>query len=63
MHPPRHGETRQIRRAQARVTTADRKRRTRRLILIGSHIDSVTAPTGCMRRLRRESLSSWPLQR
>ena len=31
-----------IRRAQARVTAADRKRRTRRLILIGSYIDSVS---------------------
>ena len=34
--------TRQIRRAQARLSTADRKRRTRRLILIGSYIDSVS---------------------
>ena len=34
--------TRQIRRAQARVSAADRKRRTRRLILIGSYIDSVS---------------------
>ena len=31
--------TRQIRRAQARLSTADRKRRTRRLILIGSYIE------------------------
>ena len=35
--------TRQIRRAQARLSAADRKRRTRRLILIGSYVDSVTA--------------------
>ena len=33
---------RQIRRAQSRVTAAERKRRTRRLILIGSYIDHVT---------------------
>ena len=32
----------QIRRAQARVSTADRKRRTRRLILIGSYMEHVT---------------------
>ena len=31
--------TRQIRRAQARVSAADRKRRTRRLILIGAYLD------------------------
>ena len=31
--------TRQIRRAQARVSTADRKRRTRRLILLGAYLD------------------------
>ena len=31
----------QIRRAQSRLSAADRKRRTRRLILIGSYIDSV----------------------
>ena len=34
--------TRQIRRAQARLSTADRKRRTRRLILIGSYIEHTT---------------------
>ena len=33
---------RQIRRAQSKVTAAERKRRTRRLILIGSYIDHVT---------------------
>ena len=38
----RHTLTSQIRRAQARVSAADRKRRTRRLILIGSYIDSVS---------------------
>ena len=32
----------QIRRAQARITNAERKRRTRRLILIGSYVDSVS---------------------
>ena len=32
----------QIRRAQARVSTSDRKRRTRRLILIGSYMEHVT---------------------
>ena len=34
--------TRQIHRAQARVSAADRKRRTRRLILIGSYIEHRT---------------------
>ena len=34
--------TRQIRRAQARLSAADRKRRTRRLILIGSYIEHRT---------------------
>ena len=34
--------TRQIRRAQARLSTADRKRRTRRLILIGSYVEHTT---------------------
>ena len=33
---------RQIRRAQSRITTAVRKRRTRRLILIGSYMEHVT---------------------
>ena len=32
----------QIRRAQVRVSAADRKRRTRRLILIGSYTEHVT---------------------
>ena len=32
----------QIRRAQSRVTTAERKRRTRRLILLGSYLEHVT---------------------
>ena len=31
--------TRQIRRAQARLSAADRKRRTRRLILLGAYLD------------------------
>ena len=34
--------TSQIRRAQARVSAADRKRHTRRLILIGSYIEHTT---------------------
>ena len=34
--------TSQIRRAQARVSAADRKRRTRRLILIGSYVEHTT---------------------
>ena len=38
----RHTLTRQIRRAQARLSTADRKRRTRRLILIGSYVEHTT---------------------
>ena len=38
----RHTLTSQIRRAQARVSAADRKRRTRRLILIGSYIEHTT---------------------
>ena len=32
---------RQIRRAQSRITTAERKRRTRRLILLGSYLEHV----------------------
>ena len=44
--------TRQIRRAQARISAADRKRRTRRLILIGSYVDSVSqADPASMTRL------------
>ena len=38
----RHTLTRQIRRAQARLSSADRKRRTRRLILIGSYVEHTT---------------------
>ena len=46
--------TRQIRRAQARLSAADRKRRTRRLILIGSYVDSVSqADPAAMTRLRK----------
>ena len=46
--------TRQIRRAQARLSAADRKRRTRRLILLGSYIDSVSqADQEAMTRLRK----------
>ena len=46
--------TRQIRRAQARVSAADRKRRTRRLILIGSYIDSASqAEPVSMKRLMK----------
>ena len=41
-HRQRDTLTRQIRRAQARVSAADRKRRTRRLILIGSYIEHRT---------------------
>ena len=33
---------RQIRRAQSRISAAERKRRTRRLILIGSYLEHVT---------------------
>ena len=44
----------QIRRAQSRLSAADRKRRTRRLILIGSYIDSVAQnDTVSMARLRK----------
>ena len=44
--------TRQIRRAQARLSSADRKRRTRRLILIGSYIEHTTqADPAAMTRL------------
>ena len=50
----RHTLTRQIRRAQARLSTADRKRRTRRLILLGSYIDSVSqADQAAMTRLMK----------
>ena len=38
----RNNLQKQIRRAQARLSTAQRKRRTRRLILIGSYIEHVT---------------------
>ena len=44
----------QIRRAQASLSTADRKRRTRRLILLGSYIDSVSqADPAAMTRLMK----------
>ena len=33
---------RQIRRSQSRITAAERKRRTRRLILLGSYLEHVT---------------------
>ena len=50
----RHTLTRQIRRAQARLSSADRKRRTRRLILIGSYVDSVSqADPAAMTRLMK----------
>ena len=42
---PRHRKEtlkRQIRRAQSRITATDRKRRTRRLILMGSYLEHVT---------------------
>ena len=53
-HRQRTTLTRQIRRAQARLSAADRKRRTRRLILIGSYIDSVSqADPAAMTRLRK----------
>ena len=46
--------TRQIRRAQARLSSADRKRRTRRLILIGSYIEHTTqADQASMTRLMK----------
>ena len=51
----RHTLTRQIRRAQALLSAADRKRRTRRLILIGSYVDSVSqADPASMTRLRKD---------
>ena len=34
---------RQIQRAQSRITAAERKRRTRRLILLGSYLEHVTS--------------------
>ena len=50
----RHTLTRQIRRAQARLSAADRKRRTRRLILIDSYVDSVSqADPASMTRFRK----------
>ena len=53
-HRQRTTLTSQIRRAQARLSSADRKRRTRRLILIGSYIDSVSqADPEAMTRLRK----------
>ena len=41
-HRQRTTLTRQIRRAQARITNAERKRRTRRLVLIGTYIEHTT---------------------
>ena len=50
----RHTLTRQIQRAQARLSSADRKRRTRRLILIGSYIEYTTqADPAAQDRLRK----------
>ena len=50
----RHTLTRQIRRAQARLSAADRKRRTRRLILLGSYIEHTTqADQASMTRLMK----------
>ena len=50
----RYTLTRQICRAQARVSAADRQRRTRRLILIGSYVDSVSqADPASMTRLMK----------
>ena len=44
----------QIRRAKARLTNAERKRRTRRLILIGSYVDSASqADPASMTRLMK----------
>ena len=42
---------RQIRRAQSRISAAERKRRTRRLILIGSYMEHVTrsSPELCVK--------------
>ena len=40
--PTRQPAERQIRRAQSRISAAERKRRTRRLILMGSYLEHVT---------------------
>ena len=46
---------RQIRRAQSRVSSAERKRRTRRLILMGSYLDHLTGDDPARRdRLRKD---------
>ena len=51
--------TRQIRRAQARLSTADRKRRTRRLILIGSYIEHTTENDQAKRDKLRKGLDGF----
>ena len=46
---------RQIRRAQSRVSSAERKRRTRRLILMGSYLEHLTGDDPARRdRLRKD---------
>ena len=49
----------QIRRAQARVTAAERKRRTRRLILIGSYMEHVTQTDPDRKARLRKGLDSF----
>ena len=50
----------QIRRAQARISAAERKRRTRRLILMGSYLEHVTGNDPDKRdRLIKDSMYSW----
>ena len=46
---------RQIRRAQSRVSSGERKRRTRRLILMGSYLEHLTGDDPARRdRLRKD---------
>ena len=49
----------QIRRAQSRVTTAERKRRTRRLILMGSYLEHVTGDDPGKRDSLRKDLDGF----
>ena len=49
----------QIRRAQSRVTTAERKRRTRRLILLGSYLEHVTGDDPGKRDSLRKGLDGF----
>ena len=50
---------RQIRRAQSRLSTAERKRRTRRLILLGSYLEHLTGDDPAQRDRLRKGLDGF----